>query len=251
MKSISIGFAVVVALAALPLSAHETGNSEKPPIGVGFTLYGLDQGYDMNDVIGAGQIYIEYHGEKLDVDYDHISYSLYKNENMTVDVLGKNRVQGYESDDDRLFEGMEDRDPALELGGKLSLHNSVGRISLELLADPDTAHEGTVVTLEVDKSFIANGWTFKPAAGVTWQSDEVTDYYYGVRDSEVTANRAAFKGDSAVIPHAGLDVTTGLGEDWKAGLNMNYQYLPDEITDSPLVDDEHAFTASARLSYFF
>lgn len=251
MKKLSIQLAVSAVISTSYLQAEEAVIKEAPRLGVGFALYAQDMGYDTDDMIGLGQIYLEYHGEKLNLDHENISYKLFEKNSLSFDVLAKSRIRGFEEDHDKLFEGMEDRDPALELGGRVSMNHALGRVSLELLADPDTAHEGELAILELDRTYQMGGWSIKPTVGVTWQSEEVTDYYYGVRDSEVTASRAAFKGESAIIPHVDVDFVTNLGKNWKAGLNLDYQYLPDEITDSPLVDDSKSLSLSGRVAYFF
>ncbi|HID83350.1 MAG TPA: MipA/OmpV family protein [Chromatiales bacterium] len=250
-KFISTGLMALTALSASVIHADESTQKDSPRLGVGLALVDLGQPYDTDEALGGVALFLEYHGERINVDYDHISYSVLKNENLTFDVLGQVRFLGYEADDDKIFKGMEDRDLAFEIGGKLSLHNSLGTVSLALLADPDTAHEGHAAYLEVDKKFQAGAWTLNPTVGVNWQSDKVTDYYYGVRNSEATATRAAFKGKDAVIPYVDFDASRKFGENWKVGLMLNYKYYPDEVTDSPLVKDEHIISAGARASYFF
>lgn len=250
-KLIFTGLMALAAFSTPVIHADENTQKDTPRLGVGLALVDLGQPYDTDDTLGGAVLFLEYHGNRINVDYDHISYSILKKENLTFDVLGEARFLGYETDDDKIFKGMEDRDPAFEIGGKLSLHNSLGTVSLALLADPDTAHEGQAAYLELDKKFQAGAWTLNPTVGINWQSDKVTDYYYGVRNSEVTATRAAFKGEDAVIPYVDFDATRQFGENWKIGLMLNYKYYPDEVTDSPLVGNEHILSAGARASYFF
>lgn len=250
-KLIFTGLIALTALTSSIVHAQESGQKDSPRLGVGLALVDIGQPYDTDETLGGAVLFLEYHGERIDVDYDHISYSIIKKENLTFDILGQARFLGYEADDDKLFKGMDDRDTAFEIGGKLSLHNSLGTVSLALLADPDTAHKGQAAYLELDKKFQAGTWTLNPTVGVNWQSDKVTDYYYGVRDSEMTATRVAFKGEDAVIPYIDFDATREFGENWKIGLMLNYKYYPDEVTDSPLVENEHIISAGARASYFF
>ena len=84
-----------------------------------------------------------------------------------------------------------------------------------------------------------------------WQSDEVVDYYYGVKDKEATATRAAYKGKAAATPYIGLDGKANITKKITLTGSVLYMDQPNEITGSPLVDDGHDVVVNAGLTYWF
>ena len=66
----------------------------------------------------------------------------------------------------------------------------------------------------------------------------MADYYYGVRSQEVTASRPAYSPNDAFNPVAGFDFYVGLSEDWLLISRMRLSFLDDEISDSPIVEDD-------------
>jgi outer membrane protein len=94
-------------------------------------------------------------------------------------------------------------------------------------------------------------WTLRPEVGVSWQSSDFNDYYFGVDDDEVRAGRAAYEADASVTPFAGVQLEYAVSKQTHLIGGVGYGRLGDEISDSPIVDERSVGGAYMGLSYTF
>jgi MipA family protein len=78
-------------------------------------------------------------------------------------------------------------------------------------------------------------------AGFTWKSAELVRYYYGMGD--------AYRPDAALNPFVKLGYSRALGERLTLNAFAHYEYLSDEIADSPIVVDHGVLTVFAGVIY--
>jgi len=74
---------------------------------------------------------------------------------------------------------------------------------------------------------------------VSWLSDDMANYYYGLLDEEIERGLPAYRPAAAVIPSVSVGTVYALTGSWSLTGNVSYSLLPDEIKDSPLVDSDH------------
>ena len=94
----------------------------------------------------------------------------------------------------------------------------------------------------------AGGFTFIPTLAVKWQSEDLVDYYYGVRDVEALPGRPAYHPGAAVVPELALLATRAFGQ-WTLFGRVGHSWLPDEIADSPIVDADSRTTVMLGLGW--
>jgi outer membrane protein len=85
--------------------------------------------------------------------------------------------------------------------------------------------------------------------GFSWLSNDLADYYYGVRSDETKVGRPAYSAGSGVNWFAGLGTDYKLDEKWSLFAQFSYEWLNNEITDSPIVDDDYKITILAGAMY--
>jgi len=92
----------------------------------------------------------------------------------------------------------------------------------------------------------------KPSASIVWQDEDFNDYYYGVRGREATPARSAYSADDDVNFRLGLQAAYRKpGSNWLITGGVNYEFLGDEIDDSPITNDDQVFSASIGVGYTF
>ncbi|MCI3953340.1 MAG: MltA-interacting protein, partial [Burkholderiales bacterium] len=85
-------------------------------------------------------------------------------------------------------------------------------------------------------------------AGASWLSADTANYYYGILDEEVARGVEAYSPGSVVIPRVGLQVSRSLGSSkWQLLGALDYQFLPDEVRDGPLLEPDSEGTARAMV----
>ena len=227
---------VIASLFSVSNLLADEGDLNKFRLGLGVISIGAEYKDDAGQ--GGLILYPQYKGDRFNLDYNEISYKLVKSPVYSLAVMGAPRFQGFDSDDDDLFEGMSDRDSAFELGLNLSFYSGYGNLSFKGLGDVSDAHDGYELSITYDYPLKLNNWTFDFKLGSRYQSDNLVDYYYGVEDSEVSPKRSAYQGDSAQIFFTGIDTSYQITQRWKAVMNLNFDRLPNEIENSPLVDED-------------
>ena len=189
---------------------------------------------------------------------------LYQNENWEVAATGKYRVGGYDADDSPVFVGMEDREATVEAGGKVT-YDIDDTIYLSLGATHDVLdeHGGFEVTGQAPYALSPwKGAQVTPLVGVAFRSEDMSDYYYGVDDDEALViadfagsgeayDRYAYAPGETMTPYMGISYRQAITRDWAVFLNARHEFLPDEVEDSQLVDDDGRTSAGIALARLF
>ncbi|MEC5318867.1 MipA/OmpV family protein [Brenneria populi subsp. brevivirga] len=91
-----------------------------------------------------------------------------------------------------------------------------------------------------------------PGLGVTWFSENMNRYYYGVSGQEsARSGFARYQPGDGWSPYAELSVNYHINSSWSAWATGRYTRLSDEIKDSPIVDSSYSAAMSVGVSYRF
>lgn len=91
-----------------------------------------------------------------------------------------------------------------------------------------------------------------PGVGVTWQSANQTDYYYGVSTKESRRTGISrYNADDSWSPYLDLSAAYQLTRDWKVIAGARYTQFDNEIKHSSMVDKSHQTTVWTGISYQF
>lgn len=158
---------------------------------------------------------------------------------------------GYDRDDSDFLEGMEELDTLYGVG--LSLEQSVSdwELGLEVLQDLSGEHDGQQVELSVAYPWNVGRFEIRPELALTWLSKESVDYFYGVSAGEVRPDRPADSPNSSYEIGLGLLVQRPIYGDLTAVGYFEFATFGDEITDSPLVDEEFSYEGILGVMYTF
>lgn len=156
---------------------------------------------------------------------------------------------GYDGSDAPILNGMEKRKGGFWLGASAMWRNPWADLSLEWLADASGNSHGQTVKLQAEHRFTAGRFTLAPYLGVNWMSSDYVDYYFGVRQNEVTAQRRAYQGSSTANLVGGLRTDYRFTQSQSMFLDLRMTRYGSGITDSPLVDRSNS--PSARIGYLY
>ena len=184
-----------------------------------------------------------YEKGKLYFRGNRLGYQFYKNESLTLDILGEFVFRGYDEDDSRHLRGMDDRDPSIEGGIAASYNDGWGTTGISFVTDLLSEHDGQELSFSYAKRFIHEPWVLTPSAGIAWQSGNLTDYYYGVERDEATPDRARYSAGEAWNPFVTLTTQYYFNEKWSTLIMFRYDWLDNEISDSPIVNKNYQVRA--------
>ncbi|MET0357632.1 MAG: MipA/OmpV family protein [Cellvibrio sp.] len=188
---------------------------------------------------------VSYTGERLSFQVTTLSYRIANIGDLEISALASGRLQGYDVEDSAYLTGMKDRSNTLDGGIGLEWHG----FSLSYTHDLLSKHKGDEVTFSYTKGFGLGKAQVMLGAGVTWQSKKLNQYYYGVAPSEARSltvdnkvfNRTAYQTEDAISPKINTLVQYPVWDSWALIAGAEINFLPEEITDSPIIENKNAW----------
>lgn len=219
--------------------------AERSPWGIGVAVAASDSPYAGEGARLLPVPLLSYEGERFYFRGLTAGWRLVDEGGLELAVLGKARLAGFDIDDlDRVAlarngvdaDLLDDRDHGLDLGLGLEWSGAAGELQLELLADAADRSGGQEVLLQYGYPIRAGRGLLTPIAGLTWQSDDMADYYYGTLPGEVARGVTNYRPGAVTIPHVGVSFFRPLGRTWSLVGTLRYSRLPDAIGNSPLIE---------------
>lgn len=153
-----------------------------------------------------------------------------------IDVLARPRFSGYEAEDSPVLAGMEDRAMSADAGLQFGWRRGPFGARATWMADVLGRSGGSEIGAEVFAPIPAGPVRLQASLGAQRLSSPLANYYYGVRESEATADRPFHETGSAVNPYVGLQAIYNFGR-WTAGAIARTEWLDDSIANSPIVEN--------------
>lgn len=172
----------------------------------------------------------------------------------TISALGALRMDGYKADDSDYLQDMEKRKWSLDAGLGLAVQKGYNRFSARVVADTLRRHKGYsagvgyAYIMPITRNFI-----LIPAGHATWQSDNLLDYYYGVKTHETNAQlgRDAYQAKGGVQLRTSLAANYQLNPRTSFTLVATVRRLPTNAIDSPLVSREYISALFGAVTFNF
>lgn len=230
--------------------ADQANNEPKQKPNLGF-LYGAGIAYQQQIYKGFDQRTIAipvigYQGEKWNIFGPFISYQLYKSNDWQFEFTLNPRFNGFEESDSDFFIGMDKRSDSIDAGFNVIYNIDRWRLGVKALTDVLSKSEGSSLDFSISTQYRHAGLVFEPRLSIELTDNKLNNYYYGVNQNEATELRAAYQAGSTTNQSLALSVTKALP--WGAfRLDMGNTWFGSQVTDSPLVDSNSAF--STRLFF--
>ncbi|WP_440223963.1 MipA/OmpV family protein [Dokdonella sp. MW10] len=201
---------------------------------------------------------VSYQGERFSFKGITAGFRLFGSESLELSAIGKFRFDGFDVKDlgrrELAANGidyrlLEDRDLGFDAGLGMTWRGAAGELEVELLADATDTSGGQEASVQYGYPIPLGNGRLTPAVGVTWLSKDMANYYYGTLDEEIARGVIAYRPGSATIPHVGLSYFRPLGTRWSMMASFKYSSLPDEITDSPLVERDSDGSGSVFVGF--
>lgn len=156
---------------------------------------------------------------------------------------------GYKASDSPFLTGMDKRKGSAWVGGRLGLQTDWASLSANWTADASSNSKGQKLRLGAERRFALGEFGLTPRVTATWLDSKFVDYYYGVKASEVRADRAAYTAGSTVNTEFGLRVDYRLAPQQLLFADVGVTSLGSAIKRSPLVD--RSTLPEVRLGYLY
>jgi outer membrane protein len=154
--------------------------------------------------------------------------------------------------DDQAMRRLDDRDPTMLAGASYGLTTEFGMARLAVSTDILGKSNGIIADASYSYPFQLNILKITPAAGCTWTNSAYNDYYYGISANESRkSGLRQYDADSGFSPYAALNILVSITDSVTLMLHSRVAYLNDEVTNSPMVDQDYKYSFGAAVSYSF
>lgn len=224
---------------------------------------------------------VAYYGERWFFDNGNIGYSLTEQEYFSVNVVTSyslDRAYFYRwdpsnifldrssqvetnftdrpalsisSEPEAIFNSLESRHFTVLGGVEAFIYSQLGTIRLAYSHDMFSVHSGSEAQVKWTYGWHVNQWILDVSLVLDWKSQNVVDYYYGIRPSENAYWSQKYQASSGWNKGAEATVRYILTDNWDLLLAVRYTQISDEIAASPLLDKDYSSTYFVGAAYRF
>ena len=186
-----------------------------------------------------------YEGERVFLRGINGGVHLFKRDGLEFNLLVAARLDGWDARDldiarlaargiDRT--DLLDRDHSAEIGLGVAWKGSAGRVGLEARTDLGNASGGHELELGYAFAVPAGKGLLAPGVSLSYWSSKLSDYYYGTLPSEEAAGVPRYRPGDSLVPSVSVAYLRALPGRWRVFGVFDYQWLPDGIVRSPLLE---------------
>jgi outer membrane protein len=155
-----------------------------------------------------------------------------------------------DTDGDAL-DGIE-RDITGEAG--VSVEYTLGRateVSLRAVQEFTDEHGGQELVLDVRQRVALGSFPLVIGGGLRWQSGDHAEYAWGVKPEEATSTRPAYAPGDVLIPSISIGTFVPVSEKVRVIATLRMDFLPEEVYNSPIIDQENTVSAFVGVTRTF
>lgn len=163
------------------------------------------------------------------------------------------RTLGYKAEDSADLIGMDERKSSFEGGLAFSAKYKDTYIENMLLHDLLRYSKSWLNRTEIGTKYSVGKVNFYPSIVMVYFSDKFMNYYYGVKENEVSTalNRPAYNPSGGFEFGVQSYIGFPISKSFSALLNFRYDLLPKSAKNSPLVEDNYIYSGLASILYNF
>ena len=208
----------------------------------------VDSSQSVTRVIPA----VTYVGERLQWFGPALRYGIYGSGKLRLAAAAEYRIGVYEEADSDFLTGLGDREDTL-LGGVGLQYEIAEGFELELLYQHDVLDRigGGMANARLSRGIPWGTAVFVPQMAFNWLGSDMSNHDFGVPDAAATLARPAYRLGSTTSVEAGIGVFVELTENWRIIVNVAGERLDDDVTASPIVDDDVVIKGLAIVTYVF
>ena len=176
---------------------------------------------------------------------------LFSRDHVEFNVMGRYRFTKLDPDRNAFFEGIEERKQTVDAGLELRLRGGWGILNANYLTDTLNRHQGQSAEVSYRYTFDRGRFSFSPFVTWAWNDSKLTDYYYGVSDSEARPDRPAYSPGGSQWLGFGMNTTWWVSERIQFFANLGFTGIDSVVSDSPLVEEDTQSAFFAGGTYIF
>lgn len=148
------------------------------------------------------------------------------------------------------YQNLNKRKWSILAGASYMRITSYGGFKLQIAKDILSRHNGMVLTTSYLAEIKSNLWTFYPEFGLKRNDQKYNEYYYGVYGGGEN-NVKNYNPESSVNPYMSLNGIYFVNNKWNIIFGFEFNYLTNQLFESPIVNKrlEYDFSLGALYSF--
>ena len=184
-----------------------------------------------------------------------LGYTLQRTKRFNVNIIAESLFTGFDEDDQDYGDYLTDinkRKSSWDLGIEATYSNKLGESRLRVMHDVANTHNGYMIAFDYAYPIFHKRWLFWPSYGITWLSNDTTDYYFGIDNDEVRANRPQYRAPSSFTHRLSLYTSYQYNTHLSFIGHGSYSIFSNAINDSPIVSpNDDAFVIGVGVMWSF
>lgn len=189
-----------------------------------------------------------------------LGYQLHVDDDWAIDILTKSYIAGY--DPEFLIEnkgrniptivGLKERETGNAIALRYSYFTDSSILSIDVAKlSPFNEPDGWLLDFYYSDLLIYRNWDIYIGGGVTYYSNQIMDYYYGISEEEVTSAREYYNPNAGFKGSLEVYAQYPLSKKWSFNAGITQTYYSNVIGRSPIIDKQHITQFSLGAIYVF
>lgn len=155
-----------------------------------------------------------------------------------LNVIGRYRFSKLDPDRNEFYRTIEERRQSLDGGVELRLRGGWGALNANYLTDTLNRHQGQSAEVSYRYTIERGNLSFSPFVSWAWNSDKLTDYYFGVSQSEARPDLPVYSPGESQWVAFGMNTTWWVSNRVQFFANIGFGGIDSVVGASPLVEED-------------
>lgn len=195
---------------------------------------------------------IDYQYKQFYFQAGDLGYNLIDTKNWEVNFgVGVNLAGDTKRGDSQQLTGLPDLSLPVSAFISAQYITKIGLFKVKHGAEINNKHNGNYSNISYSAPIFKGKWLIMPQITYEHQSQEVVNYFVGVKPTDATAVLPAYQAGSVKNIQLSVLGLLEINEKWSFIGNIQNDYFGDEITDSPIIDGDQRLSVFAGFLYKF
>ena len=195
---------------------------------------------------------IDYQYKRFYFQAGDLGFNLIDEKKWEVDFgLGVNLIGDTERGDSQALKNLPDL--SLPLNAFLSAQyiTPIGLFKIKHNHEINNKHNGNSSSISYSAPIFKGKWLILPQVSYDYYSAEVVNYFFGINPIDATSEIPTYQTGSANTVSLSVLALFEMNDKWSFVSNIKNEFVGDEISDSPIVDDDQRLSIFAGFLYKF
>ncbi len=193
---------------------------------------------------------IDYQYKRLFFQAGDLGFNLIDQNNWEIDFgLGINLIGDTERGDSRLLENLPELSLPLNAFVSTQYKSPIGLFKVKHNHEINNKHNGNSTSISYSAPIFKDKWLFLPQVSYEHYSDEVVNYFFGVEPVDASIEIPSYQAGSTKTISLSVLGLYKINDKWSFVGNLQNEFAGDEISDSPIVNDDQRLSVFAGFLY--